>query len=365
MRTSGQSPISRTGTQYNIASRKVVSTRNGTSKAHYGSLGSRNAFLKSKLRSISPQFLSANPDDKNTNCITRQNYTYLRDSYYRYAGLLGVAPKHDAGQSYGDGIADLFHRMETIVGDEANVNIEADGNSLHFTLWRPHYWKEYNLYWFPVKFVKSLSPRMQRIATTFLHRLSVSSGIPTMNGTDLAEYALDWIETYIDDPVCEECEEMKAICDSYREGEAIATLKEVENGDGIYADLEAAIDGYAPRNDKERLLIELIREGSEFIRTGSPRIMRYAYDPHYETNPEFEPIRLDQQIMIIYDSRDTVTEYMIDILNGAAVESYEILPCTTLDISPSTKRPFIMDDYPERFFRWAGKFLSFISSYDI
>lgn len=365
MRTIGRNSVAGSCKTHHIANRPVVPNRNGTSKAHNGSLGSRYAFLTGKLRSISPRCLSVDPDDRAGNCITQHNYIYLRDSYYRYAGLLGVVPKHDAGQSYGDGITDLYRRMETLVGESADVNIESDGTDLHFTLWKPHRWGEYNLYWFPVKFLETLPPELRRIAVTFLHRLSVSNGIPTMNGTDIAEYALDWIETDVDDTDCEDCVKMQMLCDSYREGKAIEVLKEIENGDGIYPDLEAAIDGYTPRNDKERLLIESIRDGEEFVRDGSPRIMRYAYDCHYETNPEFEPIRLDRQIMIIYDSRDTVTEYMIDILNSSAAESYEVPLCTTLDISPSTERLFIMDDYPERFFRWADEFLSIISSYAI
>lgn len=209
----------------------------------------------------------------------------------------------------------------------------------------------------------TLLPQLQRMTIAFLHLLVRSNGIATMNGTDLAEYALDWIEMNTDDPACEERDEMRSVCNSYREGEAIAALRKIETTDATYTDLEAEIAEYAPANDVEQQLIEIIRKGCEFVRDGSPSIMQYAYDPHYEEVPEFAPIRLDQLIMIVYDNLDTVSEYMLDILNGSATESYEITPCTVLEISPATERPFAMDDYPERFFGWADEFISFIYSY--
>lgn len=363
MQTAGRHPHAATCAIHNIASRKVVSERNGQAKAHCGSFGSRNAFLTHRFRDISPQYVSSDPNDNGKNCITKRNYLYLRDSYYRYAELLGVVPKHDAGQSYGDGIVDLYHRLDKIVGQDVNVNIESLGNNLRFTLWQQHNWGEYNLYWFPVKFVMTLPPQLQRITIVFLHLLVRGNGIPTMNGTDLAEYALDWIETNMDDPACDERDEMRSVCNSYREGEAIAALRKIETADDTYTDLKAEIAEYEPVNDVERQLIEIIRKGCEFVRNGSQSIMQYAYDPHYEEVPEFDPIRLDQLIMIVYDNLDTVSEYMLDILNGSATESYEIIPCTALEISPATERPFSMDDYPERFFGWADEFISFIHSY--
>ncbi len=357
MRTSGRHTLATAGALHNIPNRADVSAGNRAEKADHGSFGSRYAFLRSRFRPIAPQFVSAGRDG--VNCITERNYLYLRDSYYRYAELLCVAPKHVAGQSPGDGIAVLYHRMDKIVGDDINVNVEADGDDLHFTLWKQHDWGEYSLYWFPIKFAESLSPRLRRIAITFMHRLSHANGIPTMNGTELAEYTLDWIETNIADPACEEREELKATCDSYRNGKAYTALRRVENGDGVYADLDAAINEYVPRNDREQRFLELVRKGTEFIRDDSPAIMQYAYDADYEESPEFEPIRLDQSIMIVYDNFDTVSEYMIEILNGLVSDSYEIVPCTTMDVSPTTERLFAMDDYPERFFGWADEFLNF------
>ena len=70
---------------------------------------------------------------------------------------------------------------------------------------------------------------------------------------------------------------------------------------------------------------------------------------------------LEQQIRVIYDCRDMVTDYLIDFYNSSRQETYDIIPITTFALSPETDRVFSMEDnYPERFFRWADKFINFI-----
>ena len=64
---------------------------------------------------------------------------------------------------------------------------------------------------------------------------------------------------------------------------------------------------------------------------------------------------LHQQISIIYDTGDIVTEYLVDYYNSCSRETYDIIPVTTCDLSPDTEELFRMDDYPERFFRWGGR----------
>ena len=66
---------------------------------------------------------------------------------------------------------------------------------------------------------------------------------------------------------------------------------------------------------------------------------------------------LYQQIRVIYDSYDMVTDYLVDCYNSHSRETYDIIPVTTLDLSPETEKLFRMDDYPERFFKWADKFI--------
>lgn len=74
--------------------------------------------------------------------------------------------------------------------------------------------------------------------------------------------------------------------------------------------------------------------------------MKYGYDPFYEEEPEFQPMYLYQQIRVIYDSYDMVTDYLVDYYNSCSRETYDIIPVTTLDLSPETEKLFHMDDYP-------------------
>lgn len=56
-----------------------------------------------------------------------------------------------------------------------------------------------------------------------------------------------------------------------------------------------------------------------------------------------------------------MTEYLIDFYNSSRQETYDIIPITTFALSPETDKVFSREDnYPERFFRWADKFINFI-----
>ena len=50
--------------------------------------------------------------------------------------------------------------------------------------------------------------------------------------------------------------------------------------------------------------------------------------------------------------------YLVDYYNSYSRETYDIIPVTTCDLSPETEELFRMDDYPERFFKWAEKFIN-------
>lgn len=102
-----------------------------------------------------------------------------------------------------------------------------------------------------------------------------------------------------------------------------------------------------------------MKEGLDFL---SPEhgIMEYSYDPFYEEEPECLPMYLWQQIRVVYDSNDMVTDYLVDYYNSYSRETYDIIPATTLALSPETEKLFYMDDYPERFLQWADKFINII-----
>lgn len=57
---------------------------------------------------------------------------------------------------------------------------------------------------------------------------------------------------------------------------------------------------------------------------------------------------------------DMVSEYLVDYYNNNSQETYDIIPITTCALSPETDRLFIMDDYPERFFKWADEFINIV-----
>ena len=90
-------------------------------------------------------------------------------------------------------------------------------------------------------------------------------------------------------------------------------------------------------------------------------IMYYGYDPFYDEEPDYLPMTLEQQIRVVYDSDDIMTEHLIDFYNSSRQESYDIIPASTFAVSPKTDKVFTLEDtYPERFFKWADDFIHYI-----
>lgn len=90
-------------------------------------------------------------------------------------------------------------------------------------------------------------------------------------------------------------------------------------------------------------------EGLQFLCPEKP-IMHYCYDPYFEEEPDYWPMGLDRQIRIAYDIHDIVTESLEEQYNCDRQETYDLIPVTTMEISPETDSLFRMDDdYPERF----------------
>ena len=44
--------------------------------------------------------------------------------------------------------------------------------------------------------------------------------------------------------------------------------------------------------------------------------MQYAYDAYYSENPDFHPMYLQQQIRVVYDINDIVSDYLLDYYNS-------------------------------------------------
>lgn len=357
MQTIGTYTNGRTCPLHHLPNRAKRPLRDRPTQKSSGSFGSRNAFLTTTFQPIYTQQLVCEWDDDKRNYITQESYHYLRDSYFRYAQLLGKVSHHKPGKSVGEGIHNLYHEMDKLIGDQLSVNIEFERNRLCFRLWKTHQWGAYTLYWFPVKFVETLNTKLRQIAITFLHELMESNRLDTINNTDDFEFMLEMFSCDID--VCEDDKERKgytALLNSYQEGgRAYKLLQRVERK-AYYKNLPSALERYQPQNDFEQTLITLMREGLQFIGKEKPAITGYSYDPYHKEDRDYPPMDIGQQIRLIYDTNDMMNEYMIDHFNVNSQETYELVPTTTLDLSPDTADPFSMDDYPERFLQWADRF---------
>ena len=45
--------------------------------------------------------------------------------------------------------------------------------------------------------------------------------------------------------------------------------------------------------------------------------MYYGYDRCYDEEPDYLPMTLEQQIRVVYDSDDIMTEHLIDFYNSS------------------------------------------------
>lgn len=333
-------------------------TRHGSQTTHYGSSGSRNTFLSTPIPKIALSHVSYEKD--NANLVTQENYEYLRDSYFRYAQLLGAVPQHDPVESCSKGIAVVYHEMDHLIGDELNVNIEEDDGRLQFVLWKPNQWGDNTFYWVPVKFIERLRPKFRRLVITFLHELSDHHGFSAINEWEETKWAVEWMEESISYSIHKtERQEIRNAVFSYMDGKAARLLRRIGQH-SYYKNFVRALQRYIPADNDERALLDLMSEGMEFIGKGKPSIMDYAYDPYWEKNPDYEPIRLDQQIGLVYDCKDAFVDNMLMLFNETLQQTYEIIPVTRLYLTPQTEQPFRQDDYSVRFFRWADRFISFI-----
>jgi len=328
--------------------------RYGQERKDYGTGGCRSSFLNATFQPKPlPSLVVEDSDGKRHNLITRENYGFLRDSFFRYAYLMEKEAVHTPGRTFGEGIARLHEEMDDLVGEGLNVNIEEQDGRLLFKLWKAHHWGKLTLYYFPMKFVEALGPELRRISITFIHELMKANGIQTVLDEDDTEYVLTWISEEVPEEVPEERKKRLRLLHSYENGRIKRLLQRVERK-CYYKNLPKALDRYKARNDYERSLVSAMKEGLQFL---SPKrgIMEYCYDPFYEEEPEFH-----QQIRVIYDSYDMVTDYLVNCYNSHSRETYDIIPVTTLALSPETGELFRMDDYPERFFKWADKFINII-----
>lgn len=342
---------------HNKRDRAVRSARSKPGQKADGAQRCCNAFLKSTFESTVPSFIIKDRGTGSSNIITQENYGFLRDSYLRYAELLNVKAEHNPSGSLNERITQLYYDMSTMLPPNTRVNIEMDDGRLFFTLWRWHTWGNLQLYFFPMRFLTKINAELRRIAISFLHKFMHANRIGTVMDCDETECVFDFLlADYDPKNAGRDSLNDKRRIEAYQSGYISRLFKRITRK-CYHDDIQEALDGYKPAGNRERMLIDAMREGLQFLDPVKP-IMAYGYDPYREEEPEVYPVSLEQQICMVYDTDDIVVNTIIEFLNGNYQESYDILPVSTVNLSPETESVFnIVDDYPERFFQWADRFI--------
>ena len=261
MCTIGRTPAGTAGKAHHRTDPAECTVRGGQERTDCGSKRGRNSFLSTAFIPLAQNNLTVDCYDSgecnSINVITRDNYEFLRDSYFRYSLLLQKEGVHTPGNSVGEGIANLYDEMNTLVGDELHVNIEQEAGRLFFRLWKYHKWGSFTLYYFPVKFLESLNPVLRRIAITFIHKLMKANGIDTFVDYEESDFLFEMLsEDDGSDP--EEWKERMKLLNSYQEGKISRLLKRVESK-SYYKNLPKALDTYEPRNGFEQPLVDAMK----------------------------------------------------------------------------------------------------------
>jgi len=343
---------------YHRSDKAGLSKRSEQKKTDYGAQWCRNSFLTTVLSPIAPAKVERSWGDETYNYVTKENYDYLVHSAMKYASLLDVELKHNPGNSIGESISNIYDELNGIIG-EINLNLEPYEEKLQFVLWKYHTWGDYTFCWLPVKFIESLNPKLKKIAVSFIHRFMHSNHMITTNEAFDTEWILEWATESLNE--CDPCDikRNEEIIESYRFGKVHRLMQRIENK-CYYKNLFRILDKYVSNNEFEQELIELFKEGLQFIGKDKPSIMSYGYDPLYDEERDYHPVDMERMIRIVYDLDDFVTEWMQDWANNELREAYDISPATRLEISPDTDRLFSMDDYPDKFFIWFDKMCELI-----
>jgi len=328
-------------------------------KTDYGAQWCRNSFLKTRFAPIAPTTVTRDWCDETYNYVTKANYSYLVKSAKRYASLLGVELSHNPGESIGEGISNIYDELDSIIG-EINLNIEPGEDKLLFVLWKYHPWGDYTFYWLPVNFTESLNMKLKKIALTFIHEFMNSNGMVTTNDSFDVDWILGWAEEGMHECEPDDRKKMARLIKSYESGKIHKLMERIDTRT-YYKNLPAALNRYKPNNEFEKQLIELFKEGLQFIGKDKPSIMSYGYDPLDDEDMDFRPVDMERMIRVVYDLDDFVTEWMMEWANSELREAYDISPATQLVLSPDTDKLFSMDQYPDKFFVWFDKMCTLIS----
>ena len=139
MCTIGRTAGGTAGKAHHRTDRAQYPVWNGQERKDNGAKRCRSSFLNTTFQPKPlPSLVVEDSDGKRHNLITRDNYGFLRDSFFRYAYLMEKEAVHTPGRTFGEGIARLHEEMDALVGEGLNVNIEERDGRLLFKLWKAH-----------------------------------------------------------------------------------------------------------------------------------------------------------------------------------------------------------------------------------
>lgn len=322
-----------------------------------------NDFLMGRILPIAPDYYIESEEEVKRPLTTKENFDFLYRSALKYAGLMGVElPFRKKKSCPRMNIIGLYKAMDNLLPE--HVNLETRDGKLYFCIYRFHDWPDYKLFWIPLDFTEKLPRRLKRITLEFIRRFIHYHGIQDIKETCYYEMAVGYLNDYgiYDEEADPSLIKYYAdLTESYEKGGIHRLLKRMK-GKSFCTDLEGEIQKYRPGKKNGQKLLELIKEGMEFISSGSPRLMRYCYDWAHEESPDFEPLGLDLQVMLGYSIHDDLCTQMENCFSSDCQETYNITPVTTLYLTPETDRLFTMDKFPEKLSEWLKNFLEHVAN---
>lgn len=323
---------------------------------------SHNDFLMGRILPMTPDYYINKGETGRINLTTEESFEYLYLSAQRYATLAGIdLPFRRTKETPRINIINLYKVLDSILPQ--HLNLEEAGGRLHFCLYQFHDWED-SLYWIPLDFTARLPKQLKRITLEFIRRFARHHGMQDITDTYYYEMAGNYLNNYGDydeEATTEQIKGYAATVRSYEEGKAHRVLQRMKKRN-FCANLEGEIEGCHPGKGNEQALLDLIKEGMEYISPETPRIIQYSYDWAYEESPEFSPIELDVQLALTYSINDALADEMESYYRSDWQESYAITPVTRLYLTPETDRLFAMDDFPERLCLWLNRFIKHVAN---
>lgn len=321
-----------------------------------------NDFLMGRILPFIPDYYIQISETERVNITTEENFKYLYHSAQKYATLAGIdLPFRRTKGTPRTNISNLYKALDSILPE--HINLEQKNGILYFCLYQYHDWED-ALYWIPLDFTEKLPKQLKRITLEFIRRFIRHHDIEDITGTYYYEMAEDYLANYgnyVKEAPAKEIKSYAAVIQSYEKGKAHRALQQI-NKRKFCANLEREIQNCHPNKNNEHILLDLIKEGMEYISPECPNIMHYSYDWAYEKSPEFHPIELHAQLALTYSINDALMDEMETYYRSDWQESYAITPVTILYLTPETDKLFTMDDFPERLSRWLHRFIKHIAN---